>query len=191
MSRLLKRDYFGIYGKRSGNTQDGEAIFWNVNKFVLSGYYPLYYEGGTSHLALVGNFIHRELNKKIVVTATHLKAKTPVFQERLTQIKTLLGNLEKFQNTPIIIGADFNEEPDGLATQHTLENFLSAYPKDVITTMKKCDKVYSRCIDYIFYRGLEMVERYELPDISDFKDLLLCANHPSDHLNLGAKFVLN
>ena len=166
----------GFYRQSSAH---GLAIFarktFKVSEIILVNY------SGSSQGAL-GLICQTISGHLIAIFTTHLKAKEEFSNTRLEQVQHLIRNIP--ENIPTVICGDFNEELNGQACQLMTKNFTTAIT-DVITTCKKRDQLYTRQIDYIFYRNFfnrrskTEILSVEIPDIG-----LPSKDHPSDHIPL-------
>ena len=181
-------------GVNLGWYSDGTALFWNkdfkLTKKKMSGF-----ECG-SQVYLIALLKHIPTGKEVIVSATHLKAGSDGEEIRSFQAKELIKEVHSFHpnDAPIIIMGDFNSEPTAECIQTTLQTFTSAYPflgEYDYTTWKIRDcGVTKRISDYIFYekeQGVECTHLLSMPQ--ELEDSFLPGfRHPSDHLNIAAKF---
>ena len=111
MMRAL--EYSVIYFPKSNN-MSGSAIFYKDARFncMESMYCP--YSKDSSQFFMYARFNLKERPSfELIFGETHLKAKKEFIKDRMEQTKILKGWLERqeYQNMPIFIGGDFNEEP--------------------------------------------------------------------------------
>ncbi len=204
-------------GSNQGWFSDGCALFWKREKFELIDKITKSYQVGKNQIYIILTLHHRETGRKLIVATTHLKAKQNSTNEqiRTCQVEELMNRLnEKAQmvaiehdmpvdEIPIILMGDFNADPDGdgnTCIKSVLcksPNFRSAYDLDdqFFTTWKtRGDKTVRHVIDYIFYNNVKGFKCSQVLNIPDDKEIeptkLPGFRHPSDHLNIGAKFQL-
>jgi mRNA deadenylase 3'-5' endonuclease subunit Ccr4 len=155
----------------------------------------------------------------VCLVTTHLKAGLGFEAVRSKQMNKLLKAVEKFNERawPVVLAMDGNDFPVSdvinYATKGQCESegktytndymLLSAYDLDAksgtrsvpFTTYKKRETEVLRTIDYILYRHgkdskLIVTGLQEIPPIEKFPKRLPATDYPSDHLSIGAKFVV-
>jgi mRNA deadenylase 3'-5' endonuclease subunit Ccr4 len=196
--------YDSIYYSKDEGGQ-GIAFFYNKNKFKLTKSekvtLPKNDQGEPSNQFFSYYEIKAiDIDKDLVVIATHLKAKAEFEHIRQIQINFLLNYVEsKFKDLPIIICGDFNTEPYSGTIQTVMNTnlFKSVYNFDEIemTTFKIRDKEYYRIIDYIFHNEfVKAIDKSELPTKKSLSDVLTTGlpskDFPSDHYYLSFNFEL-
>lgn len=125
----------------------------------------------------------------VTIATTHLKAKKPFAETRFRQIYHLLEVLYKGR---VIIAGDMNES--SLEDMTCLGELLwrcyeNAHPNMEHTTCKKREEVVSHKIDWVWFKGVELLESSTCNAILENK-LLPCSSHPSDHVPVMATFSL-
>lgn len=138
----------------------------------------------------------------LIVATTHLKAKSEFESLRVKQVTELLSAINEFNcdGYPLVFAGDLNTEPSGEVYPLILnQGFSSSYHDAKFTTYKirnnrdnGGESEFCRTIDYIFYRNLTCIDVIPLPTKEEIgPNGLPTETHPSDHLNLTAKFSLN
>lgn len=125
----------------------------------------------------------------VTVYTTHLKAKKPFYSVRLHQVQHLLSIVK---GEKVIIAGDFNESALILGTclgALLTQGYDNAHRSMEHTTCKKREEVVSHKIDWIWFRGVDLVESSTCDAILE-NELLPCSSHPSDHVPVLATFSI-
>ena len=85
---------------------------------------------------------------------------------RVSQMNELLALIEQRSSDRIIVTGDMNADYDSETIQSISQKLKSVYElrSDSFSTYKIRDKKYLRMIDYIFYKGMEVIGMRELID---------------------------
>ncbi|KAL3316148.1 Nocturnin [Cichlidogyrus casuarinus] len=169
---------------------DGVAIFYKKTKLRLSDR-RIVQLGDHGRIALIAVF-----NDNLAVCVTHLKAKFPFQEMRLTEGQKLMEQLREI-SLPLLVCGDFNAEPWEPVIQLFKNSFKSAYyPDPPFTTWKfrqgprsSDGNEVKHTIDYIFYspRHLQLHSVLALPTEQCVgPQAIPNAQYPSDHFNLFA-----
>ena len=172
---------------------DGCALFYSSKKFDLVSSKHFCYKAGGNQVCLMATLKALETKQEIVVVVTHLKAKNTPENDfiRKAQTEELLANVAHEESLPVLVLGDFNSEPDRL--QGLFTNLRSAYdlssPSTITTWKKRGLEEVKRVIDYILYNDDKLVCNQVLeipPDLEALPNM----RYPSDHVGLGANFLL-
>jgi len=199
---LEKYGYKGIFQMKfytaPNEPNDGTAVFWNSEKFTLSGHEVLQYNKETqfAHFCKFEENSQQQQQQQqqqhqqqqqqsgcgipsLCVVTTHLKAKEGFEERRKAQGKALLEHLETFnsQKLPTIICGDFNDTPESLVCKEILsKKFSTVYSEknlpgksSIWSTWKKREVEVKRTIDHIFYDP-EKLNLMEILEIPSEKD---------------------
>lgn len=123
------------------------------------------------------------------IVTTHLKAKKPFTGIRFQQVQHLLKVLD---NERVIIAGDMNESSldyGSCLDELLCEGYTNAHSLLSHTTCKKREEIVSHKIDWIWFKGVDLLESSTEDVIVDNK-LLPCATHPSDHVPVMATFFV-
>lgn len=193
---LWPRGYDGTFAMRRMvyaepiKSRDGVALFWRRNKFKLMHKKEL--RRGGKCFGLVCYFVRAD-DTPLTVAVLHLTAKPGREHDRQVEVDILLKYLG--EDSPVLIGGDFNDTPDSLACKQMRDaGFTSAYDHadDSWTTWKKRATEVKRVIDYIWHRGdVRTVARLSIPPSETFPRMLPDVHYPSDHIAIGAKMSVN
>lgn len=189
---------------------DGCAIFYNTDRFVLlkTSSRILHVNGLESNqVALLCTFKCKVSGRIFAVATTHLKARKGSLLSlvRDEQGKDLLRFVESECHPfkiPFIITGDFNAETTEPVYQTMSENLSSVYQDNLPPrylshpsnwTQRESEESETRqTVDYMFYPRDSMTVTSILDLYSpDLKTPLPNDQYPSDHLSLGAKFLLH
>jgi mRNA deadenylase 3'-5' endonuclease subunit Ccr4 len=207
-------------GVKSGWYSDGCALFWKKDTFDLIDEVRRSFDTGTqvfiiatlrhreSGRIIVVTATHlkaqkNSANEKIrTIQANQLVECT----EDIVKKAASDANIEA-TDIPIVLMGDFNAEPDGEGNT-CIKSILSKKPQfysaynlergDFFTTWKtRGDETSRRIIDYIFHnckdtkKGLRCTQVLDISKEEEIEATKLPGfRHPSDHMNIAARFVI-
>ena len=87
---------------------------------------------------------------RLVVGSMHLSLNP---EARIGQIQSVDALFDRFRHTPIIIGGDLNESPDGLTVAQLSSRWRLADPANNVATYPAWSP--NRKLDYLLYRPAE------------------------------------
>lgn len=182
VTEKLNDQYNSIFiGKKGHN--DGCALFYKT-KFELKR--KIYEQIIPEHDKLVHGFILADFkyqDKIITIITTHLKAYAKCEKNRVNQVNAILTRFQDINN-PIIFAGDFNTRPYSKTYNLIIENNYNP------VNINNSDPSLNPTI-------LIGDDRYQTFDYIFYKNNILCSdtfidntNTLSDHLPIGAKFIL-
>lgn len=127
--------------------------------------------------------------KDFIVVNTHLKSKKEFFSTRIDQIKYLLS---KIKSNRVIVAGDFNESnvEDSCLELMFRSGYSNAHPFMESTTCKKRDRITCHKIDWIWFKGFNLLDSNTEVPCGDMVNcdlpLLPTSSHPSDHVSVTA-----
>lgn len=99
------------------------------------------------------------------------------------QVQFLLSHIDCDN---VILCGDFNAIPTEECIQLISNEMTNLYPNSEHTTCKLRQTLVSKCIDYIFVKGITYLSTSTLPIMVESPN----NNHPSDHYPLCAELML-
>lgn len=193
-------DYLGVYTQKVGeiersdcNAKDdnqirddnhGCATFVNSKNFII-------HKGGWEKLEGSQIFSYVILSSKLnyepfLFGACHLKAKPGFESIRKEQVEDIYFCVNELQYYQHIIVGDFNDTPYSECVEIMRNKGYDMYHPEFTTHKSRNNQVVKRVIDYIFYKGITIGEKYETQP----KELLPNKDFPSDHVPLVAEFEI-
>ena len=203
-------------GSKNGWFSDGCALFWKRDVFDLIQNETRKYQVG-SQIYIVVVLRHKQSGRDIIVAVTHLKAKQnddneQIRTQQVIEVVNYLSDIRRkvatendlsVDDIPVILMGDFNADPDGdgrtciksVLSQELQLNSAYNLETDFFTTWKtRGDKTVRRIIDYIFHtnaKGFECSKTLSIPDNEEIESSKLPGfRFPSDHMSIGAEFVI-
>jgi endonuclease/exonuclease/phosphatase family metal-dependent hydrolase len=151
----------------------------------------------------------RQPRLSFVFAQTHLKAKEKFVETRLKQTQQICRFFSShFEDLPVFVGGDFNEEPQNPPIKEMLREFVDLYslskqeqfPPFTTFKFRPAEGYKKRTIDYLFLRNktpakvsvLRLVDPADLEreQLLDLEMANPCANHPSDHYSLAYEVLI-
>lgn len=91
----------------------------------------------------------------------------------------------------VVVAGDFNATPEEEAINKMGGIFTNAYPGCKFTTVKlRPTGLVCHTIDYIWYKGMQLLNTEGLPELPPEYPYYPNQEHPSDHLKLSATFKI-
>lgn len=169
---FFKHEYDVVYSRQEGAAHGILVAYPKTIKALSIEVYQ--YPYSTQQMVKIGF-------PGFTLITTHLKAKD--FTDiRTRQVHFLLSHV----NDRTIVCGDFNAPPSEKCIQLMSDEMKNLYPNSEHTTCKMRQTLVSRCIDYMFVKGIVSTSTASLPMIIESPNKL----HPSDHYPLCAEFML-
>lgn len=183
--RLCEHGYEGIHNPKDHALKYGVAIFYKKDEFS-----PGCYLDSEEPNGLIVTMMHLKSQRLFSFAMVHLKAKPGNESRRLEQITLFGKHLENMEH-PVIFCGDFNAEYDENCVKHVKDvlKLENSYTECEFTTFKIRETVVKHTIDYIFHsKELKVISTLNIPKVD--ADGLPNERYPSDHVAIGAKFLL-
>ncbi|CAH0716658.1 unnamed protein product, partial [Brenthis ino] len=143
-NKFEQMGYFGIFKQKTGNRQDGCAIYFKKSLFDMQDHISVeFYQPelpilNRDNIGLMVKIAPKgSPNTPLVVATTHLLYNPKRTDVRLAQLQVLLAEIDRFafshngkepSHLPIILTGDFNSTPDSAVIQLLDRGHVSASP---------------------------------------------------------------